>query len=82
MDPQIIKNICVMNLRCDTNFCALKNINTIKPQKQMSFWTIQFHGKLISRAYIISLLRLSFLELATTLSKNIRMGILTKFSTT
>jgi hypothetical protein len=33
MNPQIIRSICVMDLLYDTNPCALKNINTIKPQK-------------------------------------------------
>jgi hypothetical protein len=70
-EPQIIRNICVMDLFCDTNPCALKNTNTIKPQKQMSFWTICFHSKFIISASIITLLRLSLLKLITTISKKI-----------
>jgi hypothetical protein len=39
MDPQIIKNIVVMDLVCETSHCALKDINTIYP-KNMNFWAI------------------------------------------
>jgi hypothetical protein len=66
-----------MDLFCDTNPCTLKNINTIKPQKQMSFWTIWFHSKLIISVSIITLFRLSLFQLATTLSKKLEWESLT-----
>jgi hypothetical protein len=67
----------------DTSPCPLKNINTIYP-KHISFWAIWSRGKPppIMSASIITLVRISPLELATTLSKNIKMGILTQFYTT
>jgi hypothetical protein len=77
MDPQKFGNIIVMDLFCDTNPSPLKNINTIYPKTnkllgnlvswQTSIYHECFHNKL----------KLSLLEPATTLSKDIRMGILT-----
>jgi hypothetical protein len=78
MDPQRIKSIVVMDLVCETSPCALKDIDTIYPK------TYELLGNLVSckppsiiNALIITLVRLSLLECATTLSKHIRMGIFT-----
>jgi hypothetical protein len=78
MDPLRIRSITIMDIFCDINPCPLKNINTIYP-KIDKLWAIWFRGKPppIISASIITLVRLSFPELATIISKDIRMRILT-----
>ncbi len=72
--------IVVMDLFCNTSHCALKNINVIYRKNKWVFWQyglVTTHHLLVM--LLITLVRLSLLDLTTN---EMKIGILTQFSTT